>query len=235
VVAIPAFDRGVSTGYPKSPELAALGLDGRAAQLGACFSLDDDSFRSYRVGDAASSSRWPPCPDVSFKGRQPATTARPLDAPGWQGWVQLQAQAWQRPTTLLDRNLVSERIGEKAMHVEATALGYRRLLAPGAASNAPQGFDAVYLAPDGTYVIAEAKGDYDGQSLDDMLGYGYRCRQGTIEWARRAAERILTSGTTNSQEQQIAQQVRNRIMTRAPGFGVCVEVFHTEHDNGSPA
>jgi hypothetical protein len=131
-------------------------------------------------------------------------------------------------------NQVSERIGEKAMDVAATALGYRRLLTTWNASSAPQGFDAVYLAPDATYVVAEAKGGYSGKSLEEIAGYGYRCRQGTIEWVRRAAERILTARTTSSQEQQVAQQIRNRIMTRAPGFAVRVELFHTEHTNGTP-
>jgi hypothetical protein len=120
------------------------------------------------------------------------------------------------------------------MDVAATSLGYRRLLTTWNASSAPQGFDAVYLAPDGTYVVAEAKGGYSGQSLEEIAGYGYRCRQGTIEWVRRAAERILTARTTSSQEQQVAQQIRNRIMTRAPGFAVRVELFHTEHTNGTP-
>jgi hypothetical protein len=152
--------------------------------------------------------------------------------PKWQVWTQAQVQKWQQATTLKALNAVSEQIGETGMITEAGNLGYKTLLSPGAASGTPQGFDAVYLAPDGTYVIAEAKGGYNGQDLDNVLGYGYRCRQGTLEWAKRAAERILKSTKTNSQEQQIAQQIRNRIITK--GFPVRVEVFQTEQVNGVP-
>jgi hypothetical protein len=257
LVAVPALDRGVSTGviningdtnidlydtahgshfvYPTSPDLAALGLDGQAVQIGACLIVEVDSLQSYALGDPSSNTRWPTaCPPVSFRGQAPVSTGSIFNGPGWQSWSQLQAQAWQRATTVRDRNVVSERIGEKGMEIAAQALGYKPLLLPGQASDTPQGFDAVYLAPDGTYVVAEAKGGYNGQDLDKLLGYGYRCRQGTIEWARRAAERILTAGKTGSREQEIAQQRRNRIMTRAPGFGVRVEVFQTEHNNGVP-
>ena len=157
-----------------------------------------------------------------------------FNGPGWQSWSQLQAQAWQRATTVRERNVVSERIGEKGMEIAARDLGYKPLLLPGEASDTPQGFDAVYRAPDGTYVVAEAKGGYNGDDLDDILGYGYRCRQGTLEWARRAAERILIAAKTGSQEQKIAQELRSRILTQAPGFGVRVEVFQTEHNNGVP-
>jgi hypothetical protein len=256
-VAHPMLDRGVSTGiiriaggssdslrdtvngshhiYSKSGDLEALGPDGQPAKPGSCLELDRDSLRSFAARDSGSGSRrWPPCSDTSFDGVQPASVTRPLNSAGWQGWKKIQQAAWTNATTLTQMNEVSERIGEKAMDVAATSLGYRRLLTSSNASSAPQGFDAVYLAPDGTYVVAEAKGGYAGKGLEDIAGYGYRCRQGSIEWVRRAAERILTAGTTNSEEQQVAQQIRNRIMTRAPGFGVRVELFHTEHTNGTP-
>jgi hypothetical protein len=255
LVALPLLDRGVSTGiisiegdssldlydtehgshfvYWKSPQLERLWIDGRPVGSRHCLALDAGSMQSFPLASPGSGSkRWTPCPDVSFGAQPPDSVNDLFSGPAWAGWKARQSAAWRSATTLKQLNAVSEDVGEKGMEVKARALGYTPLLAPGSAGTAPQGFDGVYRAPDGAMVVAEAKGGYAGQGVDDILGYGYRCRQGTIEWARRAAERILTAGTTTAAEQRVAQELRSRILSRAPGFGVRVEVFHTEHVNG---
>jgi hypothetical protein len=256
LIALPALDRGISLNivqihggtsldlwdtehgshhiYNKSAELAALSLDGgkpRRADGGPCLELDIDSLEEYKMD----LERWPPCPDVSYRGVQPRhmTNQWSTQQTAQTAWT----NRWQQATTLQERKHISESIGEAAMTFEARAHGYQTLLSPGTASGTPQGFDAVYYdRSTDTYVIAEAKGGYVGKGLDYILGSGYRCRQGTLDWVWRAAEQILTSGTTNSKEQQVAQQIMNRLRVNQEGgrASVRVEVFHTAHTRGMP-
>lgn len=96
----------------------------------------------------------------------------------------------------------SERIGEEMMNKTATEdLGYWVRLSPDEASNYRQGFDAIYWDPKtNTIVIGEAKGGYNGQSKYQILGEGYGFKQGTIEWVRAAAQRIVRSRMTSDKE-----------------------------------
>lgn len=223
--------------YPRSAELARMPFP----REGECLTLDADSFESYsqdyfRLNPpsmADERTRWPPCKEINLAGRSPDGQKQVFTST-WSSYVALQQQAWRQTTKRDQRREISERIGEKGMDLLARSLGYRPILFFDDSSTAPQGFDAVYLARDKTIVVVEAKGGYNGKSLDKLPGYGYGCRQGTIEWVRRAAERILTARTTSSDEQRVAQELRSRIISKARGFNVRVEVYHTEHTAGVP-
>lgn len=144
----------------------------------------------------------------------------------------------------------SEEIGEEGMDIEASRRGYKALVPPAFASNYRQGYDGVYWDPKKcAIVIGEAKGGYERKRLDEILGTGYGFKQGTIEWARAAAQRITRSRTTNDREVIWAEMILCVIQTGKPGVipispelcklvrqcnaTVRVEVFHTE-SKGSP-
>lgn len=131
-----------------------------------------------------------------------------------------------------------EAFGEAEMDGLAQTLGYEEVLSPSGPTTIAQGFDGVYCdghvipelvgtghACDGTVVIGEAKGGYLGKSLEDILGLGYFYRQGTIEWARRAAERTISSKKTNKPEKDAA---RMYLQALAVGSPTRIEVFHAE-------
>ena len=140
---------------------------------------------------------------------------------------------WSQARTVKQRNQISEEIGEEGMEAAAKDMGYWLLLTPDQSSKTPQGFDAVYWDnKEGVIVICEAKGGYNGKDLDEVLGDGYGYRQGTIEWARAAAERVTRALKTNDLEVRRAEQILNALKTGKPP--VRIEVFHTEHSGGIP-
>jgi len=162
-------------------------------------------------------------------------------------------QSYAAPRLRSQENDLSELIGERRMQAHATGeLGYESLLSPGEASKHRQGYDGIYWDPArGAIVIGEAKGGYNGKRLNEILGTGYGYRQGSIGWARKAAERITRSLTTNDKEVRYAELIlcalgaydnrpRGRdgrdfcegLQGRRPG--VRVEVFHTEIYDGVP-
>ena len=131
--------------------------------------------------------------------------------------------------------------------------------APSPAPSTPpiaQGFDGVYCdgnyipelvgtgyACDGTLVVGEAKGGYAGRSLDGLMNFSYRYRQGTVEWARRSAEFVLASASPKAATKQPgAQMFLDALRTggvAAPRImaipAVRIEVFHAEcRRPGSP-
>ena len=132
-------------------------------------------------------------------------------------------------------------------------LGYEAIISPFEASNYSQGYDGIYWdSKRCAIVIGEAKGGYNGKSVDEILGTGYGYKQGTIEWARAAAQRIIRSRTTYSKEVRWAEMIlciigafdRNSTVVpfkselckqiRDCKASVRVEVFHTEIVNGRP-
>lgn len=145
----------------------------------------------------------------------------------------------------------SEEIGERGMAMEASRLGYKALVPPEYASNYRQGYDGVYWDPKRcAIVIGEAKGGYVRKRLDEILGTGYGFKQGTIEWARAAAQRITRSRTTNDLEVRWAEMILCVIQAGKPGVipispelcklvrecnaTVRIEVFHTESTGSRP-
>jgi hypothetical protein len=128
----------------------------------------------------------------------------------------------------------SEEIGEAAMMAAAKEKGYWDLLPPERASCTPQGFDAIFWDPEtGAIVVGEAKGGYNGMSLDDILGSAYGARQGTIDWAERSAQRTTRGTRTNDLEVRYAEVVfRDAIRDRK--VPIRIEVFHTDILNGQP-
>jgi hypothetical protein len=103
------------------------------------------------------------------------------------------------PSMNAAKNKVSEAIGEIGMEQEAKRLGYGPLVPPSKASNRPQGYDGIYWDyKTGAIVIGEAKGG------GATLGTGYGYRQGTVEWAKAAANAIVKSRTANSLEERYA-------------------------------
>lgn len=128
----------------------------------------------------------------------------------------------------------AEEIGEAGMAAEARARGYWELLPPQKASGVPQGFDGVYWDPQtGALVIGEAKGGYNGAALDDILGRGYGARQGTLDWAEPAAQRVTRSLKTNDLEVRYAEQFLFRAL-KDRKVPVRIEVFHTDVVGGAP-
>jgi hypothetical protein len=119
--------------------------------------------------------------------------------------------------------LMAERLGEQGATALAAKKGYRPLLT-GEQKAVRQGFDQVYLAPDGRVVVVEAKG---GTSA---LGRGYGAAQGTAEWAIKAARETLNGSKTSA-----AEKSATRIVLEAAEQGnLTVEVVRTRHVLGEP-
>lgn len=218
--------------YPFSPELARKSPDFFDTCLDLVFytshGLEDAGQTADKQVNVKGTKRWLPCATADFGGTQPLKTFDPWSAN--PSWTQAFAAAWQDANTQAEETKISERIGEAGMTKAIRDLGYTTLLSPGQASHRPQGFDAVYRDRDGTLVIADAKGSVPA-SLNSVMKFGYNCRQGTIGWAWRAAEATLTSRTSNSAEQRIAETIMDSIRK---GDRIRVEVFVTEHVNGVP-
>jgi len=151
---------------------------------------------------------------------------------------------------------VAEAIGESAMDqiaLHGLPQPYAPLIAPLAASTRPQGFDAVYFDPSTReIVIGEAKGGYNGQSIDQILGCAYGYRQGTINWAIEAAKRVIADRRRPSSDpvelqkreaevrraEQVLAVLQGQFPRQPDGqpivTGIRIEVFHTEHNAGQP-
>jgi hypothetical protein len=171
-------------------------------------------------------------------------------------WLEVDLNSFVRhaaPRVVGTKKPDSELIGETAMNQMAKNLGYDILLSPNEASNYRQGYDGIYWDPKScAIVIGEAKGGYNGQSVDEILGTGYGFRQGTIDWARAAAQRITRSRTVYDSEVWWAEIIlciigtldRNSTVVpfrsemcgriRQCNASLRVEVFHTEITNGQP-
>jgi hypothetical protein len=129
-----------------------------------------------------------------------------------------------------------EAIGEAEMDRAAGLFGYENILAATSAATPRQGFDAlycdgkklplvtdpVYFACDGTLVIGEAKAGYTGKELDDIMAKGYGYRQGTIEWAHKAADFVVKRGGTK------VDAVKQFLDALANGQPISMQVFHVD-------
>ncbi|MBQ2821089.1 MAG: hypothetical protein IJF17_05825 [Thermoguttaceae bacterium] len=123
------------------------------------------------------------------------------------------------------RNPLVEEIGEEGAERLAKERGWTKVL--GKEHKTPshrQGFDQVWKSADGHVHVIEAKG---GTS---PLGTGYGFRQGTPEWAVRAAEDTLRSGKAGEAEKQAARMV----LKAAEEGKMSVHVVRTEHVLGKP-
>lgn len=131
---------------------------------------------------------------------------------------------------------IAEEIGEEGMNNEARKRGYKDILPPEKAGKRPQGFDGIYGDKDGTLIIGEAKGGYNGKKPNAILKEGYQEKQGTIAHAKNSAEAIIKSKTSTPAERKAAQDILGAIKRGERGEkpGVRVELFHTEHNKGVP-
>lgn len=156
-------------------------------------------------------------------------------------WVRLERElsraelerCWARLDTPT-RKRVSEAIGEHRMEQEFDRRGFERVCSTRAMSERPQGFDAVVRYRQWT-VAAEAKSVQETRpspeplrSPEPLLGQGYGHRQGTLEWARAAAEATLRSRTTNWRERRAAEEVLQALQANR----LVVLVFVTVHYKG---
>jgi hypothetical protein len=181
------------------------------------------------------------------------TIVKELSAPEEANFSGYVARMQVPTSTAYPPGTSSQTIGEAetAAMVNST-FHYASLLDPTVKRGFKQGFDGLYcdgsLVPklyqarelvyyvcDGTIVIAEAKGGYSGKTLEDILALGYDYRQGTIEWARKAAECELDKNcwsklpfvTVGPDPDQVygAQIVLDALEHGAP---VRIEVFHAD-------
>lgn len=125
------------------------------------------------------------------------------------------------------RRQVSEAIGERRMETELSKWGVTRICSSRSASARPQGFDAVVRY--GNFVIiAESKSTSKRTSVENLLGNGYGYRQGSLKWARSAAEAVLRSKTVNWRERTAAEDVLRAYYEKR----LCVVVFVSYHQHG---
>jgi pimeloyl-ACP methyl ester carboxylesterase len=158
-----------------------------------------------------------PCPPVPAKQKRLTLTDR---HPEW-----LRANDG-------DRNKITEEIGEAGMEDYAKRLGYQPLLPPGA-KKVIKGYDGLYWDPTaGVLVVAEAKGGYNGRCPGECLKEGYGHRQGTIGWAQASAVMMTKWLTPTNCEVKRAEQLLTAL--RGDRIPVRVELFHTEHTEGTP-
>jgi len=138
---------------------------------------------------------------------------------------------WRRLDPVEKRHQ-AEAIGEAGMMKAARQLGYESALKPSESSKRPQGYDAVFRDPKTReLIVGEAKGGYNGRSIEGTLGNGYGHRQGTIGWAVAAAHEILRpESTANRKERAVAADILRAYEEKQ----LRVEVFHTEHRWGEP-
>ena len=136
-------------------------------------------------------------------------------------------RAWERLDTR-SRRQVSEAVGEREMEREIDRRAFERLCSSRAASERPQGFDAVVRSGN-LIVVCEAKSTERNRRVESLLGEAYGgARQGSLEWARAAAERVVESRTANWRERRAAEDV-----LRAEREGrLAVLVFVTQHERG---
>lgn len=120
---------------------------------------------------------------------------------------------------------IVEQIGEDGADRVCREKGWSKILGKEYKTSAHrQGFDQVWKSADGRIHVVEAKG---GSSTVDW-GYGYR--QGTPEWAVKAAEKTLGNHAATEVEKAAARSVLNA----ASEGKLSVHVIRTEHVLGKP-
>lgn len=129
---------------------------------------------------------------------------------------------WQQ-SSIQNRILISEKIGEDGAKAFASIRGYEPILND-ADKAIRQGFDQVYRAKDGSIVVIEAKG---GTS---PIGRAYGCEQGTPEWAVRAAKRI----TENTKASVLEKEAAKMVLDAAKNGNLTTLVVRTKHILGQP-
>lgn len=124
-----------------------------------------------------------------------------------------------------DRLKLVEQIGEDGADRVCNEKGWSKLLGKEHKTSAhSQGFDQVWKSADGRIHVVEAKG---GSSTVD---WGYGCRQGTPEWAVKAAEKTLGNHAATEMEKEAARTV----LKAASEGKLSVHVIRTEHLLGQP-
>lgn len=129
---------------------------------------------------------------------------------------------WQQ-SSIQNRILISEKIGEDGAKAFASMRGYEPILND-ADKAIRQGFDQVYRAKDSSIVVIEAKG---GTSA---IGRAYGCEQGTPEWAVRAAKHIAENLKASVLEKETAKMV----LDAAKNGNLTTLVVRTKHILGQP-
>ena len=129
---------------------------------------------------------------------------------------------WQQ-SSIQNRILISEKIGEDGAKAFASMRGYEPILND-ADKAIRQGFDQVYRAKDGSIVVIEAKG---GTS---PIGRAYGCEQGTPEWTVKAAKHIIENSKASVLEKETAKMV----LDAAKNGNLTTLVVRTKHILGQP-
>ncbi|MCA9281435.1 MAG: hypothetical protein H6812_08910 [Phycisphaeraceae bacterium] len=124
---------------------------------------------------------------------------------------------------LNERQAIAEQLGEAGAREYARARGWTPLV-DGTASTFRQGFDQVWQDAAGLVHVVEAKG---GTSA---LNSGYGFRQGTAEWAVKAAEATIKSPSASEAERSAAK----RVLQAAKRGEMQVHVIRTPHVLGEP-
>ena len=129
---------------------------------------------------------------------------------------------WQQ-SSIQNRILIAEKIGEEGAKAFASVKGYEPILND-ADKAIRQGFDQVYRAKDGSIVVIEAKG---GTS---PIGRAYGCEQGTPEWTVKAAKHIIENSKASVLEKETAKMV----LDAAKNGNLTTLVVRTKHILGQP-
>ena len=157
---------------------------------------------------------------LMFSNSVVAQTATEIEAPITS--LTSKQLEWQQ-SSIQNRILISEKIGEDGSKAFASMRGYEPILND-ADKAIRQGFDQVYRAKDGSIVVIEAKG---GTS---PIGRAYGCEQGTPEWAVRAAKHITENSKTSVLEKETAKMV----LDAAKNGNLTTLVVRTKHILGQP-
>lgn len=191
------------------------------------------------VGSSASSQESRPRPERHVEIRESAR-AREVKADPSEWFRGEKEMSRSERDTLwehLDRQTrirVSERIGERQMEREIERQKFERICSTRAASDRPQGFDAVVRSGD-IIIVAESKSTAQRgrierpEFVERLMGNGYGERQGTLEWAKKAAEATRDSKTANWREKRAAEEV---LAAHQEGR-LAVVVFVTQHQRGT--
>ena len=129
---------------------------------------------------------------------------------------------WQQ-SSIQNRILIAEKIGEEGAKAFASVKGYEPILND-ADKAIRQGFDQVYRAKDGSIVVIEAKG---GTS---PIGRAYGCEQGIPEWTVKAAKHIIENSKASVLEKEPAKMV----LDAAKNGNLTTLVVRTKHILGQP-
>ena len=157
---------------------------------------------------------------LMFSNSVLAQTATEIEAPITS--LKSKQLEWQQ-SSIQNRILISEKIGEDGAKAFASMRGYEPIL-NNADKAIRQGFDQVYRAKDGSIVVIEAKG---GTS---PIGRAYGCEQGTPEWAVKAAKHI----TENSKASVLEKETAKMVLDAAKNGNLTTLVVRTKHILGQP-